>query len=545
MNATFIGRHEHDHRLPDYSEDGAGDTVAEMEALLDESAALLDREGLSGSGSAPHSVEATDVLLARGYVRTQLWEFEGRHFHRGNPSAYVGEAVFGVLSLFLTSFAPLSRRVQAAVARLEAMPKLLEQARENVRSAPVAWTDRALRECRGLVAFLTEGVDLLIAREGAATRDLRRAADRALHFVRRFGDHLASDLRQRPADHYCCGTEALDLYLREGHFLADDAEDIDAYATDRLAEAEGRLQAGLEELRASSAAEALGRLKHHHPSLEDYYGRYQELWNETRDLARARDLLTWPDAPIRYVARPEWARSAAPDLYFLFYRSPAAFERPPVHDYLVTPIEASMPEDERRALLQTNNESVIKLNHVIHHGGVGHHVQNWHAFRAESRIGRVAAVDCASRIAMFCGGTMAEGWACYATDLMSEAGALTELERYAEHQACRRMCARAVVDVRLHTGRMTLGEATGFYRQRGGMSEAAAEAEAVKNSMFPGTALMYLVGTDEIHRLRRELEAARGPDFSLRAFHDELLSYGSIPVSLIARDMRQRSRDAH
>jgi uncharacterized protein (DUF885 family) len=128
---------------------------------------------------------------------------------------------------------------------------------------------------------------------------------------------------------------------------------------------------------------------------------------------------------------------------------------------------------------------------------------------------------------------------------MSEAGALTELERYAEHQACRRMCARAVVDVRLHTGRMTLGEATGFYRQRGGMSEAAAEAEAVKNSMFPGTALMYLVGTDEIHRLRRELEAARGPDFSLRAFHDELLSYGSIPVSLIARDMRQRSRDAH
>ena len=69
-------------------------------------------------------------------------------------------------------------------------------------------------------------------------------------------------------------------------------------------------------------------------------------------------------------------------------------------------------------LLQATNDSVIKLNHVIHHGSIGHHVQNWHAFRSASRIGQVAAVDCASRIAMFCGGTMAEGWACYATDLM-------------------------------------------------------------------------------------------------------------------------------
>ena len=60
--------------------------------------------------------------------------------------------------------------------------------------------------------------------------------------------------------------------------------------------------------------------------------------------------------------------------------------------------------------------------------------------------------------------------------------------------------------------------------------------------MFPATALMYLVGTDAIHRLRREL-AAR-PGFTLAAFHDRLLSCGSIPVSLAAAALRAEGRPA-
>jgi uncharacterized protein (DUF885 family) len=68
------------------------------------------------------------------------------------------------------------------------------------------------------------------------------------------------------------------------------------------------------------------------------------------------------------------------------------------------------------------------------------------------------------------------------------------------------------------------------------MPPAAARAEATKNSMFPGAALMYLTGTDAIHALRREL-AAR-PGFSLRTFHDRFLAHGSLPVALIAKAMR-------
>jgi uncharacterized protein (DUF885 family) len=55
--------------------------------------------------------------------------------------------------------------------------------------------------------------------------------------------------------------------------------------------------------------------------------------------------------------------------------------------------------------------------------------------------------------------------------------------------------------------------------------------------MFPGTALMYWLGTQSILDLREEQRRALGASFNLREFHDQLLGYGSIPVPLVSRLM--------
>jgi uncharacterized protein (DUF885 family) len=131
---------------------------------------------------------------------------------------------------------------------------------------------------------------------------------------------------------------------------------------------------------------------------------------------------------------------------------------------------------------------------------------------------------------MFLGGTMAEGWAFYATDLMEEICFLTPDESLAQLQTRARLLARAVVDLGLHAGSLTFDDAVGVYRDRVGMSAEAAHGEACKNSMFPATAIMYWLGTDGCQRAR---ERADGASFSLRRFHDRLLSFGSIPVPLL------------
>lgn len=69
------------------------------------------------------------------------------------------------------------------------------------------------------------------------------------------------------------------------------------------------------------------------------------------------------------------------------------------------------------------------------------------------------------------------------------------------------------------------------------MSQAAAKAESVRNSMYPGTAVMYWLGTQGLHRLRAQVQAREGGAFTLRRFHDRVLSYGAIPVAVIARLM--------
>ena len=136
---------------------------------------------------------------------------------------------------------------------------------------------------------------------------------------------------------------------------------------------------------------------------------------------------------------------------------------------------------------------------------------------------------------------MAEGWACYATQLMAEQGFLTPLEAFGEVHGDLRMAARAVVDVRLQRGEIALEEAAQFYTERTAMSPAAAQGEAVKNSMFPGAALMYLIGRDTILELRADLQQQLGDQFSLKAFHDRFLSFGSIPVALIASALREEA----
>lgn len=532
VNATFIGVHDYDHLLPDFSPHGVEETVAEMTSLR---ARLRD-----GSVAEPETdAERIDRTLAEHYLQIQEWEFASHHFQQGNPCVYTGEAIFGVISLFLRPFAPIEQRVEAAIARMRAIMPFLTQAKANVREAPPAWTERAIKECTGALHFFGRGIDRIIADTGIQDPRLRTAADWAISAFADYQRFLTDHLRAHPTDGYACGGDAFDRYLRLGHELDMSGDEVERYAREQFA-------ASLVELETSAAAfgtsdwrAALAQLADDHPTTEEYLQTYEVEWAVCHDLAIWRDLVTWPDYPIRYVSQPHWAREAAPHLYFLFYRAPAPFDPPLLYDYLVTPIDPEMPPEEQERRLRATNNSVIRLNHVIHHGGLGHHVQNWNAYhRAESRIGKIAAVDCASRIAMFCGGTMAEGWSSYAVDLMGEFGFLKDLERYSQHHARLRAAARAIVDVNLHYGRFTFDEAVAFYRDETAMTEAAAYAEAVKNSLFPGAAMMYLIGQDMIRDLRREMERRAGDDFSLRDFHDSFLSYGSIPVSMIAQAMR-------
>jgi uncharacterized protein (DUF885 family) len=532
VNATFIGVHDHDHVLPDFSPAATARQLLKMRQLREELAEIPTAD----LDTARHH----DALIADGYLELQAMEDSLPQFHRGNPALYTSECVFAILSLFLRDAEPLSARVTAANERIRALPEFLAQARANVSSAPVAWTDLALREARASADYFDKGLPRLATERGITNPEFLRMAAVARDAYLEHAAWLDGTLRLHPSQALSCGREAFDRYLSRGHFLPPDRDAtwLEGFASRALRDARAALEEQAAALDpARSWHEQLADLADRHPSPNDYNAAFSRVWNAARTAAIEADLVTWPEFPIDYVPIPESDREAAAGLYYLPYRCPPPLGRPETHCYLVPPLAPARDPAEQRRQLRATNEAVIKLNHVVHHGGLGHHVQNWYAFHSPSRIGQIAGVDCASRIAIFGAGTLVEGWACYATDLMEEIGFLTPLESLSQAQSRLRMAARALADVALHSGTLSLDETVTFYEREADMPASAARREAIKNSMFPGAAMMYLIGTEDLHDLRRQIAERDGDAFSRRAFHDRVLHYGAIPMALIARDM--------
>jgi hypothetical protein len=536
VNATFTGIHEYDGELPDWSASG----LATIDAELGDISARLAQSNAEASRVAYENSNELDAELIRGYCAIQASEHDGSHGPRGNPALWTGEGVFSVIALMIRDFAPLGDRVNAATKRMNALPDFLLQSRETLGDAPLpaAWTAKALRDCEGAAILFRRGVGCWLESGELPPQERSTslaAADRALTA---FHDHAAwlAARPHAPQTALGCGAAHYDLLLRAGHQCSRSRADL-------LAEARSSLDAEcrkLDEMAAETAGswrEVQEALASDHPAPEEYLATFNAEWRACRQKAVEADVVSWPDWPLHYEEIPVFTRDAAPFLYYLFYRSPAPFDKRNNYVYVVTPLPASDATPHLRAW----NRSVIRLNHVFHHGGVGHHVQNAHAYgQSRSRVGQIAAVDCANRIGMFCGGSMAEGWACYATGLMGEIGALTPLEVVAEQHSRVRQLARAVVDLAFHAGELSFDEAAALFVERTGMTMSAAAAEVVKCSMFPGTPVMYWLGTRGIVELRDTMRARAGSTFSLKRFHDDLLGCGSIPVAMIARMMSER-----
>jgi uncharacterized protein (DUF885 family) len=127
-----------------------------------------------------------------------------------------------------------------------------------------------------------------------------------------------------------------------------------------------------------------------------------------------------------------------------------------------------------------------------------------------------------------------EGWALYSERLGVELGAYTNRrDRLDMLYGEQFRAARLVVDVGLHQKGWTKQQAIDYL---GGPRESA-EREVERYMAWPGQALAYKVGQLKISGLRKKAEAALGPGFDVRAFHDELLADGALPLSILEAKM--------
>ena len=73
--------------------------------------------------------------------------------------------------------------------------------------------------------------------------------------------------------------------------------------------------------------------------------------------------------------------------------------------------------------------------------------------------------------------------------------------------------------------------------ERGALPPVDAAIEVDRYTIWPGQALSYKMGQREIERARADVAAAMGDRFDLRAFHDEVLGHGSLPLATLRREI--------
>jgi len=133
-----------------------------------------------------------------------------------------------------------------------------------------------------------------------------------------------------------------------------------------------------------------------------------------------------------------------------------------------------------------------------------------------------------------------EGWALYCEKLGVEMGMYkTPYDRFGMLSYQMWRAARLVIDTGIHSKGWTRAQAIAFLKDNSALSEHEIETEVDRYIGWPGQALVLLSGALQIGKERARAEQALGPKFDIRAFHDMVLSLGSVPLPvLIARNDR-------
>jgi uncharacterized protein (DUF885 family) len=161
---------------------------------------------------------------------------------------------------------------------------------------------------------------------------------------------------------------------------------------------------------------------------------------------------------------------------------------------------------------------------TIHEGVPGHYLQLALSNRYPSILRGVLQ-----------SGSMIEGWAVYAERVMIDEGYQDNdpLQRLIMLKWYLRAITNAIIDTAIHVDGMTREEALELMIEGGFQEEREASMKWLRAQLTSSQLSTYFVGYQEWIELRKEIEDAWGDEFTLRRYHDQVLSYGSPPIKYI------------
>jgi uncharacterized protein (DUF885 family) len=506
--ATSAGVHDYDAQLEDYSRNGVTKRTAALkkfEAEFRKLAASPDRE------------------IVLHYTAAQLLELETIRMWERDPDRYSSGITNSAFTIMSRSFATPERRLAALIARERRMPAALAAGRANLKNPPRIYTEVAIEQMPGNIAFFQNDVPQAFrsVKDARLLARFRRANDAVIQALRNYEDWLKTDLLPRSNGEFRLGAE---LYSKK--LLYEEMVDLPlsrlleiGYADLRENQKQFAETAALID-RTKTPREILADLEKDHPAADKLLDAFRDTLGGLRQFITDRKIVTIPSQvePILEETPPflRALTSASMD-------TPGPFEKAATEAYFnVTLPEKDWPADRVADFLRGFPRGVI-VSTAIHETYPGHYTQLLWTHRLDSKVRKLLGAN--SNI---------EGWAHYTEQMMLEEGygAGDPRLRLGQLQDALLRNARYIAGIEMHTGRRTFEQAVEFFEKEGYQTHETALRET-KRGTSDATYLYYTLGKLQLLKLREDYRRLKGASFALGEFHDSFMKQGLAPIRIV------------
>ncbi|HET6564064.1 MAG TPA: DUF885 domain-containing protein [Xanthomonadales bacterium] len=511
---------DEDGALPDFS---AAAFLAEIQQDL----ALLERVRAIDPADLDFD-EQIDQRLLIGLLESDTYTAQTRRMWEKDASIYIPAGQVGRL-LEPESAQSQEQRADALVKLLKALPGDLQNGRQNLNNPPQRFTEAAIFKAQGTLKSLRNDAATLSGSGAASAEEFDAAVAAAIAELEAFEQYLSIEVLPNSDGSWAIGKEHYDYILQHRWLFDLDADDIYARGMQAFEETEALAQEVSERIQPGKHwSEVYETLKDEHPPIDGIKQAYQGWIDKAQQFVIEQQIVTLPAGEhVVTVDTPPAMRRSSP---FGTFQSVDRFGTDLEGKLVLTPIEDWMTPEQQAQRLRSHHDAWIPII-AVHEAYPGHHVDALKTRENPRMLRKIAREPIFS-----------EGWGLFTEELMFEQGFLQGDDvRLTQLRNRLWRAARVILDVSLHTGRMTFEEAVDFLAEKVRFERYAAELEVGMYTQRPTYVLGYLIGMQEIMKIREEWIEVNGEPDPPSKFYDALLTVGSLPPVLVRESLLGRN----
>lgn len=516
VSATFLGIHDYDHLVGNYNKDFQIALIEKAKDYLRQLKSYKESPSLSDD-------QEIDLKILTGQLEVEIRFFEQIAPIFRNATIYAYICLYGIYSLLIREFAPLEQRIENVISRLHKLPDILKEGQNNLsggKKIPRIWTEIALEATNAGIIFLQVQIPQVSKGLPKMDKEIEHANRIAIEALEEYKQFLKNYVLPKTVKEFAIGEETFNFLLQTEHLLSYDVDTLILFGEESVAQTEQAIEEIAREINPrKNWREIVTDLKGDYPSGRELINFYQGEMNAAKKFVQTMDLMTTPGENLRITETPIFERPTTP---YAAYLSPPPFDVKPEGIFWVTPIDPHAPQEKQMDQLRGHNRRAVTIV-AVHEAYPGHHLQLSRANKVDSLVRK-----------QYESTVFIEGWALYCEELMFEMGFYQDLAiRLLQLKDQLWRSCRVVIDASIHSHRMNFNDAVKMLIDVADLEESNAEAEIKRYTISPTQPMSYIVGKKQILELREKVRKLKGKGFGLKDFHDQLLDFGSIPISLI------------